>query len=199
MTINTLNGTHYDFAGAYSTGGLQPELTLRFSGIAVCSTNDAKLVITIDTDSCVQYGTNRVPPVCQYAPALYAGEFTYGVSSNGPSLLIDRWSGSLYPILFSCPANNCSSSLACNMTQEFYAQFFQEGGTAIVNGSQTVTTYNSSNVFEGNQITLQNNNDITLIQSNTMNETTVCTYPWEIPCQYTTGEWTCCSGEVTPC
>jgi hypothetical protein len=176
MTINTINGTRYDFAGTYSTGGAQPDFTLGFSGIAVCSTNDAKLVITIDANSCLQHGSNQVPPLCQYVPALYAGEFTYGVSSNGPSLLIDRWSGSLYPILFFCPANNCSSSLACNTTQEFYSQFFQEGGTAIVNGSQSVTTFNSTNVFEGNEITLQNNNDITIQQSNTMNETVV----WDI-------------------
>lgn len=173
ITINTLDGTHYDFDGVYSTGGLQPDFTLDFTGVAVCSTNDAKLVITIDSNSCIQHGSNQVPPVCQYTPALYAGEFTYGVSSNGPTLLIDHWSGSLYPILFSCPANNCSSSLACNMTQEFFAQFFQEGGTAIVNGSQSVTTFNSTNIFQGNEITLQGNNDITIQQSNTMNQTTV--------------------------
>lgn len=68
-------------------------------------------------------------------------------------------------------------SLACNSTTLFQAITNVYGGQLNVTNS-AVTTYNSTNTFEGNEITLENNNDITIQQSNTMNETTVVGSPF---------------------
>lgn len=77
-------------------------------------------------------------------------------------------------------------SIACNSTTIFQAITNVYGGNVTVQDS-FVTAYNSTNIFEGDEITLQGNNDITIQQSNTMNETTV----WDIdPGIYITG-WDC--------
>jgi hypothetical protein len=173
IDICSADGTAFSFHAVFRNAPSPnaPTLTVTYTGQAVCSTADNALVISIDSDTCSQAGLSY-PAFCNAAAGLYNGEFKYGVSPTGV-LMIDKWSGWIYPIVFTCLDNNtCDMSLACNSTTLFQAITNVYGGQLNVTNS-AVTTYNSTNIFEGNEITLENNNDITIEQSNTMNETTV--------------------------
>lgn len=173
MDICSAGGTSFSFQAVFRVAPSPnaQTFTVTYTGQAVCSTADNALVISIDPDTCSQSGVS-FPAFCNYAAGLYNGEFKYGVSPTGV-LMIDKWSGSIYPIVFTCLDNNtCDMSLACNSTTLFQAITNVYGGSLNVTNS-AVTTYNSTNTFEGNEITLENNNNITIQQSNTMNETTV--------------------------
>jgi hypothetical protein len=176
MTICSTNGTWFSFQGVWRNAPSPVALSLvvTFTGQAVCSTSDNALIITLTPNSCSQAGLS-FPPFCSATTDLYAGEFKYGVSSAGSGLLIiDRWSGALYPIEFICSSNNtCDMSLACNSTTIFQPITNVYGGNVTVDNSYVQLAPNASAVFTGETITLVNNNDITLQQSNSINETTV--------------------------
>jgi len=148
MAVNAMSivvhddGTTFDFIGLYNTGSTPSPATVKlvFSGSAVCSTSNDAMIISVNASTCKQIGS--VPsggPLCNYVQDLYAGEFHYGAtsSSSPATFIIDRWSGTPQPVIFQC-ADVCDTSLACNTTVDLQSNFFQEGGTAIVNGSQTV-------------------------------------------------------------
>lgn len=120
LTLTSTEGT--DFALAVVLGNspnsITPFMWLNFSGSAVCSTNDKQLIISLDSSTCHQYGSTR-PDMCGYAVDLFAGEFSYGVSSgDGGTLIIYEWSGASYPIVLTCFPSSlaCSYSVSCNIT-----------------------------------------------------------------------------------
>jgi hypothetical protein len=176
MTLCSTNGSFFTFEGVFRNAPAPSALSLvvTYTGQAVCSTADNALIISLTPDSCHQAGLSY-PPFCDSAASLYAGEFKYGVSGVTPGgvLVIDRWSGSLYPIVFTCLDNNtCDMSVACNSTNIVQLITNIYGGNVTIENS-FVTTENSTNIFTGDEITLQDNNDITIEQSPSINESTV--------------------------
>jgi hypothetical protein len=171
------DGTNFDLSAEFNSGSTPGPDTveLLFSGSAVCSTSNDAMIISVNSSTCVQIGSVPGGPLCQFVQPLYAGEFHYGATSESApaTFIINRWSGSPQPIIFQC-AGVCNTQLACNTTVDLMSNFYQTGGTAIINGSQTVIlTGNSSAVFQGNEITIANSNNFTLQQSSNMTDTTV--------------------------
>lgn len=179
-SLSTWDGTTFSYVGLFGVNRPgNPTLILSFNGSAVCATDNQQLVISVDESSCRQGGDPRVAPVCDYTPQLYSGVFSYGTGGDEGSaratLIIDRWSGSPYPVIFQCADNvECSTSVACNTSTTVITNLYQEGGTAIVNGSQTVIlNTNNTAYFQGDEITIGASSPVTIQQSNTMNQTIV--------------------------
>ena len=181
-SLSTSDGTTFSYVGLFGVNRPgNPTLILSFNGSAVCATDNQQLVISVDESSCRQGGDPRVAPVCDYTPQLYSGVFSYGTGTGGDggsaraTLIIDRWSGSPYPVIFQCADNvECSTSVACNTSTTVITNLYQEGGTAIVNGSQTVIlNTNNTAYFQGDEITIGASSPVTIQQSNTMNQTIV--------------------------
>lgn len=176
ITVCSTDGTSYNFTGVYknSPSKSAPLFVATFTGKAVCSTTNEFLILTLDPGSCSQAGS-PTPDFCLAAASLYAGEFHYGVSSNGGGTLeIDQWSGSTLPILFSCSSPGlCSFSLACNTTSVTTLQFFISGGNVTATNSQVILAPNSTSVFQGNQVTITDSTQVTIQQSNSTTTTQV--------------------------
>ncbi len=178
MTICSTDGTAFSFEAVYrnSPAANAPTFTVTYNGDAVCSTADNALIISIVPGTCHQSGISY-PIFCNYAAGLYNGEFKYGVSNVLPGILIiDKWSGSLYPIVFSCLANNtCMMSVACNSTVNIASNLYVTGGAFNnVTNSNVYLTENNTAIFEGDEITILES-EITLQQGDNVNETIINT------------------------
>ncbi len=171
MDLCSTNGTAFSFAAVFRNAPSPnaQTLTVTYSGQAVCSTADNALIISIDPSSCHQAGIS-FPSFCNYAASLYNGEFNYGVSTGG-ILMIDRWSGSLYPVVFNCKSNNsCDMSLACNSSVSLEAITNVYGGNVSVTDSHVQLSENSTVTIDGPSTTIQGSN-FTLEQSPSVTET----------------------------
>lgn len=174
MVICSADGNAFSFQAVFrnAPSPSAPTFTVTYTGQAVCSTADNALIISITPDSCHQSGL-PFPDFCSAAAGLYSGEFKYGVSTGG-ILEIDRWSGSLYPVVFECLSNNtCTMSLSCNGTVNIQDITNVYGGNVTVENSYVQLSEDSTATFTGDEITLTNNNGVTLQQSDSTTNVTV--------------------------
>jgi hypothetical protein len=169
-------GVDYSYYGTYSIStSPNNDYLVKFRGAAVCTGGDAeKLMLTYDEPTCS--APAGVSWFCTAGATYYTGAFDFGVSSSGSTLMIDGDSGAQSPLLFRCVSDSCSSQTSCNASIVVNTITQVYGGTVNATSS-TIITNNSTNYFEGDEITLADNNgNVTIVQSNTMNETTVLIY-----------------------
>lgn len=168
------NGIDYTYYGLYSISNSPTQnYKVSFRGSAVCTGGaNEQILITYDDTTCEAPGV--LSWFCKAGSQYYAGVFNFGVANDGSVLLFNGLSGAQTPLEFRCALEDasCGSSTSCNSTIIVQSITNLYGGS--LNATQSsVTLVNSTATFEGNEITLQNNNDVTIQQSNTMNQTTV--------------------------
>lgn len=141
--------------------------TAKMTGSAVCADGAAaNILISIDYSSCSASDQSAFPNFCDAAPIKFSGVLPFGYSSSGSVLVIDNWGGADWPFIFRCTTGPCAGSSSCNVSSTVTTNVYSTGGSLNVTDSN-VQTINSTNLFTGDQITLADNNGITLNTNNT--------------------------------
>lgn len=173
LQLCSSTGTDYNFTGIYNTAPspISPSIKVSFSGTAVCSTKE-QIIFSIDTNSCTQYGAPG-PSFCPDLGLYYAGKYDYGIAVfNGRTVMnIESWAGSSYPLELVCTDTSCGTSIACNNTVIAVSELNLYGSSLVLNSTNAGPTYvtlegNSTSVFYGDRVTLENNNNVTLVMPN---------------------------------